>query len=273
MIYWKLYIIMKIGFFDSGLGGLVVLKSVAKHMPEYDYEYYGDTKHVPYGDRSEEEIYNLTKTGVKHLFERDCALVVIACNTASAETLRRLQDEFLPEEYPTRKILGVIIPVIEEVIEGECKKVLMFATQRTVSSGKYHLELGKRNEIHTKIEAVATPELVPLLEAGNMAGANAIVQALIDERLLGGGGIDGLILGCTHYTLLADTLRNTYAEKIQIFSQAEIIPKKLYEYLMKHTEIKAKLSRGGSRNVFLTEHTESYDTHIAILLEGRFMQE
>ena len=264
---------MKIGFFDSGLGGLMVLKAVVKHLPEYDYEYYGDTKHVPYGDRSEAEIYELTKAGVLHLFERNCALVVIACNTASAETLRRLQDEFLPKEYPTRKILGVIIPVIEEVIKGECKRVLMFATQRTVSSGKYHLELGKRNEVHTKIEAVATPELVPLLEEGNIIGASAIAQVLIDERFFSGREIDGLILGCTHYTLLADTLRESYGDSIQIFSQAEIIPEKLDEYLMRHTEIETALSRGGGRNVFLTEHKESYDTHIAMLLEGRFMQE
>ena len=263
---------MKIGFFDSGLGGLIVLKAVAKQLPAYDYEYYGDTKNLPYGDRTEEEIYELTKAGMVHLFERDCSLVVIACNTASAETLRRLQDEFLPEQYPTRRILGVIIPVIEEVVESECKRVLMFATKRTVSSGKYHLELGKRNEINTKIEAVATPELVPLLEAGNIVGANAIAQALIDERMES-GGVEGLILGCTHYTLLTEKLREAYGEKLQIFSQAEIIPKKLAEYLQNHPEIETTLSRGGKRNVFLTEHREDYDRHISTLLEGQFLAE
>lgn len=263
---------MKIGFFDSGLGGLLILKSVAQHLPEYDYEYYGDTKHVPYGNRDEEEIYELTKAGVKHLFERDCTLVIIACNTASAETLRRLQDEFLPTEYPERKVLGVIIPVIEEVLESDCRKVLMLATQRTVSSGKYHLELGKRNEINTKIEALATPELVPLLEAGNIVGANAIAQALIDERLES-GGVDGLILGCTHYTLLTEKLRERYGTEVKIFSQAEIIPPKLKQYLENHPEIKSLLSPEGKRNVFLTEHREDYDTHISRLLEGQFIEE
>jgi glutamate racemase len=261
---------MKIGFFDSGLGGLMVLKAVAKQLPAYDYEYYGDTKNLPYGDRTEEEIYELTKAGVVHLFERDCVLVIIACNTASAETLRRLQDEFLPEQYPTRRILGVIIPVIEEVVNSERKRVLMFATQRTVSSGKYHLELGKRNEINTKIEAVATPELVPLLEAGNIAGANAIAQALIDERMEG-GGVEGLILGCTHYTLLAEKLREAYGDTLQIFSQTEIIPEKLEAYLMQHTEIESTLHKGGTRNVFLTEHRADYDKHISLLLEGQFL--
>jgi glutamate racemase len=263
---------MKIGFFDSGLGGLIVLKAVAKQLPDYEYEYYGDTKHLPYGGRSEEEIYELTKAGVTHLFERNCALVVIACNTASAETLRRLQDEFLPDQYPERRILGVIIPVIQEVVKSKCKRVLMFATKRTVSSGKYHLELGKRNEINIKIEAVATPELVPLIEVGNLIGANAIAQALIDERMES-GGVDGLILGCTHYTLLTEKLREAYGEKLQIFSQSEIIPEKLGEYLVHHPEIESKLSRGGTRNVFLTEHRADYDMHISLLLEGQFLAE
>ncbi len=264
---------MKIGFFDSGLGGLLVLKAVAKRLPEYEYEYYGDTKHLPYGDRTEEEIYELTKAGVRHLFERDCVLVVIACNTASAETLRRLQDEFLPEHYPTRKILGVIIPVVEDVIASACTRVLMFATKRTVSSGKYHLELGKRNELHIKIEAVATPELVPLLEAGNIIGANAIAQALIDERMEQGEGVDGLILGCTHYALLAEKLKETYGSMLQIFSQTEIIPEKLADYLAKHPEIETLLQRGGERTVFLTEHRADYDKHISMLLEGQFLSE
>ena len=108
---------MKIGFFDSGLGGLTILKAVTQALPSYDYEYFGDTAHVPYGNKSEEEIYELTKAGVEHLFEQECALVIIACNTASAETLRKLQDTFLKEEYPDRNILGVIIPMVEEVLE------------------------------------------------------------------------------------------------------------------------------------------------------------
>jgi len=262
---------MKIGLFDSGLGGLLILKAVAKHLPEYDYEYYGDTKNLPYGDRIEEEIYTLTKAGVEHLFERDCALVIIACNTASAETLRRLQDEFLPSQHPSRRILGVIIPVVEEVLESECRRVLMFATARTVSSGKYHLEFGKRDETDTKIEAVATPELVPLIEAGKLDGAGAIAQALVEDRLIAGVPLEGLILGCTHYTLLSDKLKKAFQGKVKIFSQTEIIPKKLSDYLARHPEIEKELSKEGKRNIFLTEHREDYDSHISMLLEGSFI--
>ena len=261
----------KIGFFDSGLGGLLVLKAVAKALPEYDYEFYADTQNLPYGEKTESEIYELTKKGVEHLFKRDCELVIIACNTASAETLRRLQDEFLPAEYPDKRILGVIIPVIEEVVESSAKKVLLFGTSRTISSGKYHLELGKRNELDTKIEAIATPELVPLIESGKLSGAVALTQALIDERLERGEGVDGVILGCTHYGLMTEKLRGIYRDQIKIFTQTEIIPKKLGAYLEDRTEIQEKLSRGGTRNVYLTQHREEYDEHIAALLEGRYI--
>ncbi len=261
---------MKIGFFDSGLGGLVILKAVAAHLPQYDYEYYGDTEHLPYGDKTEAEIYELTKAGVEHLFSRDCALVVLACNTASAETLRRLQDEWLPATYPDRRILGVIIPVIEDVVESGVKKALLIATRRTVSSGKYHLELGKRNVIDIKIEAVATPELVPLIEAGDIATALQFVQDMVDERKQG-GGLEGIILGCTHYALLAPGLADHYGDTLRIFSQADIIPRKLAEYLDSHNEIKNTLSQGGGRNVYVTKHSPIYDAFIEQLLQGKMI--
>lgn len=261
---------MKIGFFDSGLGGLVILKAVAAALPQYDYEYYGDTEHLPYGDKTEAEIYELTKVGVTHLFSRDCVLVVLACNTASAETLRRLQDEWLPTAYPERRILGVIIPVIEEVVASGIKKALLIATKRTVSSGKYHLELGKRNVIDVKIEALATPELVPLIEAGELEAAVQLVIGLVEERKQG-GGLEGLILGCTHYALLAPALTAHFGEALQIFSQTEIIPRKLADYLDSHNEIKNALSQGGGRNVYLTKHSPNYDVFIEQLLQGRMI--
>ena len=262
----------RIGLYDSGLGGLTILKAVAKELPEYDYLYYGDTEHLPLGDKPESEIYEYTKAGVEYLFQHDCALVILACNTASSETLRRLQDEYLPDAYPDRRILGVIVPVVEEVIESQCTRVKLLATQRTVSSGKYHLELGKRNELDTKIEAVATPELVPLIESGKIAEALALAGQVIggvDDA----GDLDGVILGCTHYTLLKDELRALYGDTLKVFSQDEIIPGKLKIYLEKHTEIKDKLSRGGTRNIYLTKHKEDYDKFAARLLEGRFLSE
>lgn len=261
---------MKIGLFDSGLGGLLILKAVARHLPQYDYEYYGDTANLPYGDKTEEVIYELTKAGVEHLFSRDCVLVILACNTASAETLRRLQDEWLPTAYPDRRILGVIIPVIEAVEASGVAKALLIATTRTVSSGKYHLELGKRQAIAVKIEAVATPELVPLIEAGETERAFEMVKAMVDVRKQG-GGLEAIILGCTHYTLLASKLQAHYGDTLTVFSQTDVIPPKLEEYLEKHKEIAERLGQGGSRNVYLTKHSAQYDQFMEELLQGKMV--
>lgn len=256
---------MKIGIFDSGIGGLLILQAVRQHLPEYDYEYFGDTKHVPYGDRGETEIYELTKLGVAYLFERDCALVILACNTASAETLRKLQDEWLPKHYPDRKILGVIIPVIEEVVASTCSQVLLLGTQRTVGSGKYHIELGKymhNSSNHIEIEALATPELVPLLEADDIKKATEITVRYVDERIERGDQIDGVILGCTHYNLMLDGLRQKYPE-VMFFSQTEIIPTKLTDYLQWHEEIQTKLTDDGTQNIFLSEERPEYEKYIS----------
>jgi glutamate racemase len=260
---------MKIGFFDSGLGGLTILKAVATQLPLYDYEYYGDTAHVPYGNKTETEIYALTKAGVEHLFERGCLLVVIACNTASAETLRQLQDTFLVDEYPERKILGVIIPMVEEVVQSHAKNALLIGTTRTVESGKYEREFAKLPDA-PKLTSVATPQLVPQIEAGNIESALKEIYPLVDEFVAEGG--DSLILGCTHYTLLREQLHARYKEKLTIFSQDAIIPKKLLEYLTVHTEIEQRLTRGATRNLFFTKHEAKYDHLIEHILGGLFIE-
>ena len=156
----------------------MILDAVRQQLSQYDYAYYGDTAHVPYGDRSEAEIYELTKAGVTHLFEQEqCLLVVVACNTSSAETVRRLQQEFIKEQYPERKILGVIVPTIETLVRSDCKNVLLIGTERTVSSNKYQVELDK---LHATIELtqVPTSQLVPLLEVGDHASALDLVLSL-----------------------------------------------------------------------------------------------
>ena len=259
---------MKIGFFDSGLGGLVVLKAVAKILPDYDYEFYGDTANLPYGDKTEAEIYELTKAGVLHLFKRDCVLVILACNTASAETLRRLQDEWLHTVYPKRRILGVIIPMIEAVVESKALAVLLIATKRTIDSQKYNRELAKFT--HTlSLDTKATPELVPLIEAGNLAGAIEILRPIIESFLVSGGF--AVILGCTHYALLKPALLEIFGEQLTIFSPTEIIPEKLAQYLERHTELTEQLSRGSTRSIFVTEPSLHYDSIIGDLLGGHFM--
>ncbi len=260
---------MNIGFFDSGLGGLLVLKAVAKALPQYDYIYYGDTANLPYGDKSEEQIYELTKKAISELFARDCALVIVACNTASAETIRRLQDTYLKEEFPDKKILGVIVPTVEEVIESRSTRAVLIATKRTVESGKYERELKKLDD-SILLTSVATPELVPLIELGEDEAATASAINTLEQVTREG---DVAILGCTHYILLKDAIREHFGSKLAIISQDEVIPKKLSDYLTRHTEITSKLSNTGKRAIVLTKHRPDYDRLTAEFLGGVYMPE
>lgn len=256
---------MKIGFFDSGLGGLTILKAVAQALPSYDYEYFGDTANLPYGDKTEDEIFALSVAAMRHLFARDCSLVIIACNTASAETLRKLQDEFLPVEFPDRRILGVIIPTVETVIDSGVAKVALIATKRTVESGKYEREFAKFSPA-PQLYPVATPGLVPLIEAGKEVEGIESIAPVLDAFLA--DGVEGLILGCTHYTVLKERIQNYTDHKLTIFSQDDIIPAKLEQYLQAHPEIASCLTEMGRRNIHLSEVKASYDPIITHLLGG-----
>lgn len=254
---------MKIGFFDSGLGGLTVLNAVIKELPEYDYHFYGDTAHIPYGDKTEKEIFTYTKNGIEYLFDHECMLVIVACNTASAETLRTLQTEYLPHVYPDRKLLGVVIPTIESVSESGCRNILLLATKRTVDSRKYEIELRKLKNENVELTTVAMPELVPLIELGETNEALRIAQNIVQTYVSEREDIDGVVLGCTHYTVLSGGLRKLF-HHLHIFSQDEIIPKKLALYLRKHTEIDMRLSKTSKR---IIQFTGAEKSHSSTLVE------
>lgn len=263
---------MKIGLFDSGLGGLTILKAVVSSLPEYDYIFYGDTAHLPYGDKTEAEIFSFTKAAIRELFERDCALVIVACNTASAETMRRLQDEFLPSEYPERRILGVIIPTIEHLINIKAQAAILMATRRTIDSHKYEKELNNRSAHPPHLIGLPTPELVPLIESGKEDEAFNIASEKIAAVLEREGEVDTVILGCTHYTKLKEPLRVAFAGRVAFISQDEIIPERLAWYLDHHPEIETTLSRGHGRTIVLSEQRKDYDAVIAELLGGRLIE-
>ncbi len=261
---------MKIGLFDSGLGGLTILKAVAKFLPDYDYVFYGDTANLPYGDKSEDEIYELTKKGVEYLFQADCILVIIACNTASAETARRLQTEFLLENHGDRKILGVIVPTIETLQFENMTKVALLATNRTIESKKYHKELELKGNGNIVLIDIATPELVPKIERGEIESAGRDAISRIETEA---GESEVVVLGCTHYTEIKAHLREHFENSKRIISQDEVIPEKLSVYLHAHPEIKNKLSRGGQRSVHLTEHKPYFDKVLQQLLGGVMVEE
>jgi glutamate racemase len=261
---------MKLGIFDSGLGGLTILKAVVKELPQYNYVFYGDTAKVPYGDKTEAEIYELTKVGMRHLFEAGAALSIIACNTASAETARRLQQEFLPLEYPDRKILGIIVPTIEVLEFAAPTKVALIATTRTVHSGKYQLELDHKGNGNTMLTQIATPELVPLIELHELdVSAEQAIRRIETEA----GECTVVVLGCTHYMQIKTQLRDYFGERKTIISQDEVIPAKLANYLMRHHEISARLTHGGERTVHLTAHRPDYDRIMGQFLGGVFVAE
>jgi len=237
---------MKIGFFDSGVGGFYVMERVMRHLPQYDYVFYGDTKHLPYGDKKESEIYRLTRNALWYLFSaHDAYIVIVACNTASAETLRKIQDQFIRERYPERRALGVIVPTVETIIEQNIQAPLIIGTTRTIVSQKYERELEKISQ-SIKTTTQATPHLVPLIEAGKFDEAVLSLDDLIYTHRENGG--DSVVLACTHYGLLTDRLRSRHAG-LHIIAQEEIIPHKLESYLKRHPEIEIVLGREGNREV------------------------
>ncbi len=246
---------MKIGIFDSGLGGLVLAKAITDALPHYDTIYLGDTLHVPYGPRSGEAIYHFTERAVDFLFQQDCGLVIIACNTASASALRRLQQTWLPQHYPERRVLGVVVPTVEQALETGHKNLGVIATSFVVNSDTYGVELGKIDD-RIAIHACATPLLVPLIENNGLHYVEPIlrdyVQPLIDKH------IDALILGCTHYPLLKPLLKTILPPTIDLISQDDFIPAKVADYLQRHPEIEQTLSRGQTHRFCVTDLAKSY---------------
>lgn len=240
---------MTIGIFDSGLGGLVIARSIKKLLPEYNYVYLGDTKRVPYGNRSHETVYQFTCEALRYLFEKEnCNLVIIACNTASARALRKVQQEFLPKYFPSKKVLGVLIPTAEVV--KDYKKIGVIATKGTVNSHTFQTEINKLNP-RVKVFELATPLLVPLIEEGENKLTIPILEKYLKPLLA--KNIDVLVLGCTHYPILKKEIKSLIPKNIKLIAQNEIIPKKLKEYLARHKEI--KLTKKGSIKILFTDIT------------------
>lgn len=244
---------MRIGVFDSGLGGLAIAQAIARRLPQYDYLYLGDTKRVPYGGRSQATIHEFTSEALSYLFAHDCQLVIVACNTASAEALRKSQQEYLPAHYPDRRVLGVIIPTAEAVFEsGAGKSVGVLATASTIESGAYERELRRQNPA-VEVVGLPAPLLVPLIEHDGVK----YIDPVLDDYLVGLRGVEAVVLGCTHYCLVKDRIRAKL--DVAVISQDEVIPEKLADYLQRHPEIESKLGRGGERRYHVTDVTSTYE--------------
>ena len=246
---------MKIGVFDSGLGGLLITHSIIQELPDYDYLYLGDTARVPYGNRSTDTIYQFTREAVSYLFQQDCQIIIVACNTASADALRRIQQEYLPYSYPNRRVLGVLIPAAEEAVAcTKTGRIGVLATQATVQSGAFVREIKKLKADATVVQQAA-PLLVSLIELGGIKFAGPIVEDYLEP--LQHHGIDCLILGCTHFPILRAMIEEHLGPSTLVVDQNNTVPGSLRRYLARHPELEQHLAKQGRRTFQVTDLTES----------------
>ena len=250
-----------IGVFDSGYGGLTILKEIVKELPEHDFLYLGDNARAPYGSRSFEEVYDLTLECVKQLFDKGCHLVVLACNTASAKALRNIQQKDLPNIDPTRRVLGVIRPTTE--LAGnytKTKHIGVLGTAGTVLSQSYPIEVSKFHP-EIKVYQEACPLWVPIVESGkqNADDTDAEVKKHIDVLMSRSPKIDTIILGCTHYPLLINKIKKFVPEHVALITQGEIVAKGLKDYLQRHPEMDARCSKNSSIEFLTTGDANFFD--------------
>lgn len=254
-----------IGIFDSGYGGLTVMKEIVNKLPQYDYIYLGDNARAPYGSRSFETVYRYTLQCVKWFFNQGCPLVVLACNTASAKALRTIQQNDLPAIDGEKRVLGVIRPTTELIGNySESKHVGILATKGTVVSNSYKIEIEKFFP-DVKVFQQACNMWVPLVENDeyNSHGADFFIKKYINKLLDQSPAIDTILLACTHYPLLHDKIREYTPADIKILSQGDIVANSLADYFQRHPEMSRKISTGGQRLFYTTDSAEDFDYHTA----------
>ena len=240
-----------LGIFDSGIGGLTVLQSIRKRFEEIDILYFGDHANVPYGDKSHDEIFELTWNAVKWMFDQGCTLVILACNSASARALRRIQQEKL-KDYPGRNVLGVIRPTDEWILEQGFKKAALFATEATCQSKAYKKELEKTDP-NLELFCYAFPGWVPLIESGEVTGEQLDqVKIEVRQALSQLPEIEAIVLACTHYPVLFKTVRSVVPQEVQVVAQGEIVALSLQDYLNHHPEYAQRISTGQQIRYYTT---------------------
>lgn len=259
-----------IGIFDSGYGGLTILKEIVRTLPRYNYIYLGDNARAPYGTRSFEVVYEYTREAVFRLFGMGCQLVILACNTASAKALRSIQQLDLPHWEPGKRVLGVIRPSVEAL--AACSRnghIGILATRGTVASGSYPMEIEKLyGKQKHRITQLACPMWVPLVENNELSGEGTeyFVQKYLRELLTIDPEIDTIVLGCTHYPLLRPLIARFLPADIRIVSQGCIVADSLSDYLLRHTEMDKKLAKEGNIAYYTTEKTELFDRMAGLFL-------
>lgn len=254
-----------IGVFDSGYGGLTVLKALKTQLPDFDFLYLGDNARNPYGGRSFETVYQYTSECVHWLFRQNCPLIILACNTASAKALRTIQQKDLPESQ-TKRVLGVIRPTAEMIGKvSQSGHIGILGTKGTVQSGSYVIEIEKLYP-GINIFQQACPLWVPLIENNEYksAGAGFFIKKDIEALLQKSPDIDTILLGCTHYPLIYEQIKSYLPQGVKLISQGEIVAKSLADYLKRHSEISDKCSKNGRLQFYTTDAAADFDKHSEI---------
>lgn len=260
-----------IGVFDSGYGGLTILKEIRRLMPQYSYLYLGDNARAPYGTRSFDVVYRFTLEAVTALFAMGCPLVILACNTASAKALRNIQQHDLPGMEPGLRVLGVIRPTAEKIQSlSDNGHVGILGTEGTVSSCSYDMEIAKISP-EFKVSSKACPMWVPLVENNEATGEGAdyFVEKYVGELLAKDSDIDTIVLACTHYPILYPKIRKAVPENIKVVKQGEIVAESLKDYLKRHPEMEERLERGGECRYLTTENPEKFTGLASIFLDEK----
>jgi glutamate racemase len=250
-----------IGVFDSGYGGLTILKELKHALPQYDYIYLGDNARAPYGPRSYDTVYQYTLEAVNWFFNQGCSLVILACNTASAKALRTIQQKDLPKIAPDKRVLGVIRPTTEILGNfSTTHQVGILGTLGTIQSDSYPIELAKFFPA-LKVFQQACPLWVPLIENGEQdkPGADYFVKSYLDQLFSQSTDIDTLLLACTHYPLLADKIRAFMPKGVNIVSQGAIVAKSLAKYLESHPDLAQKCSQSGQLSFYTTDNPQAFE--------------
>ena len=259
-----------IGIFDSGYGGLTILKEIIKVLPQYDYIYLGDNARAPYGTRSFEVVYHYTREAVHRLFDMGCRMVILACNTASAKALRTIQQVDLPRQDPSRRVLGVIRPSIE-ALSGYSSNghIGILATRGTVASESYPMEIEKLYGVgRFKITQLACPMWVPLVENNELTGEGTefFIRKYLTQLFTLDPDIDTIVLGCTHYPLLRPLIARFVPPHVKIIGQGHIVADSLANYLVRHPEMERRLGCGGSVSYYTTDKAELFEQMAGIFM-------
>ncbi len=257
-----------IGVFDSGFGGLSILREIRKELPQYDYIFLGDNARAPYGNRSYQLVYEFTLQAVKHLFAQGCHLVILACNTASAKALRSIQQRDLQDLDPDRRVLGVIRPTVEEIGNlTRTRKVGLFGTPGTVQSLSYDIEIAKMHP-DIKVFSHACPMWVPLVEnrESDGPGADYFVKKDVDALMAQCNEIDSIILGCTHYPLLYDKIKKYAPANVNVIEQGPIVARSLKDYLKRHPDMEERCTKGGTCKYCTTEDASRFSPVASIFV-------